>query len=296
VRQSISDSGVTRIYFKRALIIIPASAIPDNETNCEMTITDVGPSGGYGFTLDDVVFDIKIDCDSGPLTILFSQVTVCIKPADGVIADKQLFHHHKGDPGFAPLPLADGPETYVCGNTQVFSLFTLGELTLPDTGFKPGVVTDLMPQPEDVAYANTDLMLKIPSLGLEASIWGVPQTENGWDVSWLGSDAGYLYGTAFPTWVGNSVITAHVWNADNTPGPFYRLRDLGYGDQFYILAYGQTYVYEVRSSRLISEQNLGVMQDSEYSLVTLITCESYSESSGAYLYRRAVQAVLVDVR
>jgi LPXTG-site transpeptidase (sortase) family protein len=115
-------------------------------------------------------------------------------------------------------------------------------------------------------------------------------------VSWLGENAGYLYGTAFPTWVGNSVLTAHVWNADNSPGPFYQLRDLRHGDQFFIQSNGLTYVYEVRSNRLVSESNLDVMKPSDYSLITLITCESFDEGSGGYLYRRAVQAVLVEVR
>ena len=112
----------------------------------------------------------------------------------------------------------------------------------------------------------------------------------------MGQSAGYLNGTAFPTWVGNSVLTAHVWNADNTPGPFFHLKDLQSGDQFLIQAFGQTYVYEIRSNRLVSETNLGVMNDSDYSLVTLITCESYNEGSGEYLYRRVVQAVLIEVK
>jgi LPXTG-site transpeptidase (sortase) family protein len=295
VRQSISDSGITRVYFKRALVVIPASAIPDGETNCEVTVSDAGDSGEFGFTLDDAVYDVSIRCDSGPLTILISPVTVCIRPADGNVNDKQLFHHHKGESGFSPLPIADGADNYVCGTTQVFSLFTLGELILPATGFRPGSVTDLQRQPDEAAYRETDLVLEIPRLNLRMDIWGVPQTVNGWDVSWLGPNAGYLYGTSFPTWVGNSVLTAHVWNADNTPGPFYHLKQLQYGDQFYVYAYGQTFIYEVRSTRLVSDKNLSVMSDSEYSLITLITCESYSENTGDYAYRRAVQAVLVDV-
>ena len=33
---------------------------------------------------------------------------------------------------------------------------------------------------------------------------------------------------------------------------------------------------------------MSVMSDSNYSLITLITCEFFSETSGEYLYRRAM--------
>jgi len=37
-------------------------------------------------------------------------------------------------------------------------------------------------------------------------------------------------------------------------------------------------------------------QPEEYDWVTLITCEFYNPFTGDYLFRRAVRAVLVDVR
>ncbi len=43
------------------------------------------------------------------------------------------------------------------------------------------------------------MMLDIPSLGVSTPIVGVPINENGWDITWLGGNAGYLAGSAFPT-------------------------------------------------------------------------------------------------
>src|SRR5690606_16158882 len=107
---------------------------------------------------------------------------------------------------------------------------------------------------------------------------------------WLSpTQAGYLHGTTFPTWQGNSVLTAHVWNADNTPGPFHGLKDLQHGERFTVQAYGYTYTYEVRSNRLVAEGNLNLLKSSEHSQITLITCESFNPDSGEYRYRRAVQ-------
>ena len=124
----------------------------------------------------------------------------------------------------------------MCGQTRVLSLFTLGQMSLPNTGFAPGMQAALS---EATTYASTGLTLEIPKLGLEMPIVGVPQGLDGWDVSWLGQQAGFLQGTAFPTLAGNTVITGHVWGADNLPGPFAELGSLRHGDRFTINARGQ---------------------------------------------------------
>ncbi|QYK51221.1 MAG: class F sortase [Anaerolineales bacterium] len=167
--------------------------------------------------------------------------------------------------------------------------------TLPETGFARGRSTQLAAPA--VAYAATDLRLSIPSQGVDARIVGVPAAGGDWDVSWLGSQVGYLEGTVWPTWVGNSVLTGHVWNADNTPGVFAGVRNLAYGQQIEIEADGQTYVYEVRQTRLVLPGNLGALnKDDGYAWLTLITCEGYNPFTGDYLFRRAVSAVLVNVK
>ncbi|TAK13700.1 MAG: class F sortase [Anaerolineae bacterium] len=167
---------------------------------------------------------------------------------------------------------------------------------LPATGFTPGVVTQLPAQPVDLAYASTDLMLSIPNLGVQIDIVGVPLVNGEWDVSWIGQQAGYLYGTAFPTWAGNTVITAHVWDANNNPGPFADLADLQFGDTIEILAFGQTYIYEVRDSASLRPTDRSPFAHSDYALLTLITCEGFDPRTGDYLFRRVVSAVLVEIR
>lgn len=268
-------------------------AIPPGQTGCEIAVKQQGSSGEYGFSLDDVVYDVKVFCDSSELNIFLDALTICIKPADGLLGDKTLYHRHAGQ-DFRAISGGRGPAGYVCGQTRTLSLFTLGQLALPATGFAPGVVTDL--GAPSVAYAASDLTLSIPKLGLNLDILGVPQGPNGWDVTWLSSgQAGYLYGTAFPTWKGNSVLTAHVWNADNTLGPFHALKTLQHGDRFTIAYGGNTYTYEVRSNQLVLPSSLRPLAESEYSQITLVTCESFDPATGDYRYRRAVQAVLVDV-
>jgi len=112
----------------------------------------------------------------------------------------------------------------------------------------------------------------------------------------LGDNAGYLYGTAFPTWQGNSAITGHVWGADNQPGPFYQLKTLSFGEQVEIHAWGMIYTYEVRENQITLPHRVNsVIQHEEYDWVTLLTCEFYNPFNGNYVFRRVVRAVLVDI-
>ena len=167
---------------------------------------------------------------------------------------------------------------------------------LPSTGFSYGKITQLPKQPAEKLYSATDLMLNIPSLGINSPILGIPQSESSWDVSWLGENIGYMYGSAYPTWAGNTVLTGHVWNADNSPGVFVNIKNLKYGDQITIHNLGQVYTYEVRENKLVHGNSVSsVFQSERYSWVTLLTCENYMEASDAYQYRRMVRAVLVKV-
>jgi LPXTG-site transpeptidase (sortase) family protein len=168
--------------------------------------------------------------------------------------------------------------------------------TLPEVGFSMGRTTSLPIQPVTKAYASTEMRLEIPSLAVSIPIVGVPQGGESWDVTWLGNSAGYLAGSAFPTWAGNTVLTGHVWDANNNPGPFSNIKTLQYGDLVQVQAFGMTYTYEVRESRLLFPGSVDTaMEHEEYDWVTLITCEFFNPFSDSYIFRRMVKAVLVDV-
>jgi LPXTG-site transpeptidase (sortase) family protein len=170
---------------------------------------------------------------------------------------------------------------------------------LPKTGFAPSTVTSLPQQPADLIYADLgDMWLEIPALNINTSIVGVPQSEDAWDVKWLGNDAGWLNGTAYPTWEGNSVITGHVYGADGLPGIFVGLKDLRKGDQVIVHMGGEKYIFEVKTSKLVRPETTAFAFEhlEKNSYLTLITCAGYNEQSGSYRFRRVVRAVLVDVQ
>lgn len=169
---------------------------------------------------------------------------------------------------------------------------------LPDTGFAPKHVTILSAQSAERDYAELgDLWLEIPSLDVQMPIVGVPQVDGSWDVSWLGNDAGWLNGTAFPTWEGNSVLTGHVYDSNGNPGPFIHLNWLWWGNKVVVHAWGVQYIYEVRQMmQVYPGDTSSVIKHEELPWVTLITCRGYNEDSGSYKYRVVVRAVLVEIK
>ncbi|MDO9084700.1 MAG: sortase [Anaerolineaceae bacterium] len=167
---------------------------------------------------------------------------------------------------------------------------------LPATGFAPGVVTPLPQMPFSYQYAQTGgMMLNIPKLGLNTEIIGIPLQDGEWNLTWLGKQAGYLEGTTFPTWNGNSAITAHVSNSDGTPGVFAALGSLKWGDTIKIIAFGQTYTYSVRQTMQVFPNDTSIFESETNPWLTLITCRGYDALSDSYDYRIVVRAVLVDV-
>ena len=211
------------------------------------------------------------------------------------------------------LPLGDY-RLHICGTTSIEDLagnelnggasdavveFSVVEPNLPATGFAPFEETMIPAQPAERAYASMDGMwLEIPALGVMQPIMGVPALENAWDLTWLGARVGYLDGTAFPTWSGNTALTAHVTTPDGAPGTFAELSNLAWDDEVIIHAGGERYVYAVRSNTWYADpSDIGhITQHEEVDWVTLITCRGYDAASGMYRWRTIVRAVRVDVQ
>jgi LPXTG-site transpeptidase (sortase) family protein len=168
---------------------------------------------------------------------------------------------------------------------------------LPATGFAPNTVTILDEQNADQAYQQSgDLSLEIPSLSVKMPLVGVPMALDGWRLDWLWDQAGYLEGTSFPTWQGNSAITGHVYLPNGKPGPFANLRLMKYDDSVVIHAWGQRYIYKVRSIQQVRPQDLSILSPEKESWITLITCQGYDDAKKSYRFRLAVRAVLVEVK
>ena len=155
-----------------------------------------------------------------------------------------------------------------------------------------------MPQrPVSTQYESLgNLWLEIPALGVKVQIVGVPSNSTSWDLTWLGDQAGYLDGTAYPTWSGNTGITGHVYLSNGKPGPFVNIHTLYWGQQVIVHMDGQKYIYEVQDVRRVWPNDLSVLRHADVPTLTLITCQGYDEAENEYRYRIAVRAVLVSVQ
>ena len=168
-----------------------------------------------------------------------------------------------------------------------------GNRSVLATGFAPGVVTSLSGQPT-AAYDNSlGLSLEIPKLQIKQPVVGVALQDGRWDVTWLTNQIGWLQKTAFPGFQGNSVLTGHVTSEYGVDGPFAQLYRLNSGDKVFVHAFGQMYIYEVRSIRKTTADDISVFKHEEKPWLTLITCADFDEAAGIYKSRLIVRAVLV---
>lgn len=125
--REISFRGTTVLLLGRLLVTVPGAAVTIGVTQCTLQAEEIVRSMELGFELDEAVWDIKIICDEEELQVLFEPIGVCILPADAKVEGKQVFHGNGN--GFLPLPLISGKSSYVCGETESLSLFTLGLAT-----------------------------------------------------------------------------------------------------------------------------------------------------------------------
>ena len=292
---AVSKSGdPSRVFVGENVTFTITVTNQGNQTATDVTVTDPLPANMSVLSAVSTVGTVTI---TPPRTV---QVVIGdLDPGDVVTITIVARVNSAGSPPIINQVeiTTTSPTDYDPNNRSSITLEVLLP-ALPDTGFAPGKVTMLPDQPKGKSFSAYDeLSLSIPSLHVNTPIVGVPKSRNSWDVTWLGDRAGWLNGTAFPTWEGNSVITGHVYLANGLPGPFLNIGKLKYGDRVIIHAYGKDYTYEVRSVRTIKPWEVStVMRHQDQSWVTLLTCKGFNEDTGEYDQRTVVRAVLISVK
>ena len=171
------------------------------------------------------------------------------------------------------------------------------DLDMPETGFAPGVVTEIPGQTREQEYQRfSSVWLEIPALEINTRIVGVPAAGETWNTTWLHDKAGWLNGTAFPSYNGNSVVTGHVYLPSGLPGPFVNLDQLRWNDEIIVHAFGEQYIFQVRSNKIVLPDDPETTTHEEYPWITLVTCRGFNEVTGKYNYRVRVRAVLVETK
>lgn len=169
---------------------------------------------------------------------------------------------------------------------------------LPFSGFPKGVVTQRSGKKISYDSPTNQMVLDIPKLNLSTLVASVPLENNRWNIDWLDKAAGHLESSAIPTTGGNSVITGHVWNYNNTPGIFEKIKTLVEKDQIVIHYKNQTYIYQVTENFIVNQYDLTSVFEKPNvgeEWITLITCEDLNDTTQSYVNRRVIRAVLVRV-
>ena len=91
------------------------------------------------------------------------------------------------------------------------------------------------------------------------------------------------------------MLTGHVYLSNGLAGPFLNLGTLAWGDRVIVHIGGQRYIYEVRSSQIVSPDDKSVFRHEATSWLTLVTCKDYNATANTYTYRVVVRAVLIKV-
>ncbi|MGB7539548.1 MAG: isopeptide-forming domain-containing fimbrial protein [Anaerolineales bacterium] len=293
--------------------------LPDDLTYVPGSLSFVSGSGVAPTLLDDTGIDplsgnlvMHAEWDTLPFgqeaTIQF-QAVFGVVPVGGSVVNTASAEW-TSLPGDVPAP----PSTYLSAFNQpysherrydplypadiyrVTSAATVGLLYLPETGFAPGRVTGLPPQPAEKQYALlSGMRLFLPRLNQNLLVVGVPITADGWDLTWLWDQAGFLEGTAYPGSAGNSVLTAHVYLPNGEPGPFVQLAALRWGDRVILISGGQRYIYEIRTNTNVLPTDITPFRHEKSSWLTLVTCLGYDPYSGEYRYRQVARAVLISI-
>lgn len=178
-----------------------------------------------------------------------------------------------------PVPDADSASSSA-GSGQ-----TLGELPgssypppsngeLPGSSFPPealpasiGVnVQQAPPLPPPTSGPQSPTRIVIPAIGVD---WPIVPGDS-WDQLKLG--VGHRAGSADPGERGNMILSGHN---DVFGEVFKDLETLKNGDEVHVFAGGKLFKYAVRAKRIVSPNDLSVLQPTREAAVTLITCHPY---------------------
>jgi sortase A len=121
-----------------------------------------------------------------------------------------------------------------------------------------------LPPPTPGVESPTRLV--IPSIGVD---WPVVPGD-GWDE--LKRGVGHHVGSANPGERGNMILSGHN---DVFGEVFKDLEALKDGDEVQVFAGGHMFKYQVRAKRIVSPNDLSVLQPTREAVVTLITCYPY---------------------
>jgi sortase A len=166
--------------------------------------------------------------------------------------------------------------------------------TLPDYPVPTPTLT--APAEEDDGLPDTSSVerIVIPALALDTVVKYVPFSEFTWLIAGLKQEIAWMGDTSWPGLGSNTGLAGHVTLGDGSDGPFRHLEELEAGDEIKLYTEENEYTYRVSEKTVVKDTNFSVVEQTEDSRITLITCTGWDQGARLYLERLIVYADLVD--
>ena len=135
-----------------------------------------------------------------------------------------------------------------------------------------------------IQASSPEPTIKIPSIGVDAPvIYDEVRTEDNAVQKALERGVLHFGKSALPGEVGNAIFVGHSSNLPWVPGNYkfvFALLDKVQIGQDIVLEYnGTRYTYRINDSKIVSPENIAVLEDSTTSKLTLITCTPVGSNS-----------------
>jgi LPXTG-site transpeptidase (sortase) family protein len=166
-------------------------------------------------------------------------------------------------------------------------------VTLPDYPIPTPVLT-VTPKPGE-ANPDTSAILRIviPALLLDTEVKYVPYDGYTWLINGLRQEIAWMGNTSWPGLGSNTGLAGHVTVAGMGDGPFRHLDELPMGEVIILYTEHNIYTYQVRERKITYDGDMSVIEPTENSQISLITCIDWDDATKTYLNRLVVFADLI---
>ena len=167
---------------------------------------------------------------------------------------------------------------------------------MPETGFSAVHPQALPDMPMNISYKPLEWTLQIPTLSVSTEIVQIPLVDGRYPVTWLGSAAGLLEGSALPG-EGMTIIAGHNHLNTMESGPFALLGTLETGDRIFVTdPENELQTFVVYANEKIDEADIDALYaiiEARENSITMITCED-ERPNGGYENRRIIAAAPLE--
>jgi LPXTG-site transpeptidase (sortase) family protein len=168
--------------------------------------------------------------------------------------------------------------------------------TLPDFPIPTPTIQNTASPNEPAPDISPVTKISIPVLGVNAVVKYVPYDGITWLIAGLQEEIAWMGNTSWPGLGGNTALAGHVTLRTGADGPFRYLDELKAGDQVYLYTDENMYTYQVQNIRNVDQTDMSVVNPTDSSILTLITCSDWDSASELYLKRLIVVSDLVNVK